>query len=481
MRGMIARGLIAALLALAPGLALGQSSLLQGGSWTAGHAPMYSAPGGSQPIVLDSGSAAGGVSGVGLSELGLTVRGTGTAPFANAGTGPLFTNFCNYDGPTTGAYHYLCFSPNAGGGGLIAYGAGGGASQLPLSLSINGATYQFPFALTGVVGPAVTVANDVACWNNLVGTLLKDCGAFPVNAGTQNQIAWYATTGSVVSGLGTSASGVLVTSAGSVPSISTTLPGSLTIPSPTLTGTVGGGNVIPYSVLAQAPANTFLGNNTGSPANVISLTAGQAGAVLCPPSRTTLTTGTGATYTVPTCNSVRATNLTIRMNGGAGGGGAQATSGAVGTTTSFDTLTTNGGSGGAGGGSMAVAPGGTASGCDINIAGSAGQGPSNTLSVAAAGGQGGTSPFGGAGGGGASGVAGTAAGTNSGSGGGGGGSAGGAYSAGGGGAGGYCEKLLLSPAASYVYTVGTGGSGGTGAPVGGNGAAGIIDIIARWQ
>lgn len=49
-------------------------------------------------------------------------------------------------------------------------------------------------------------------------------GSGTVSSGTINQLAYYAATGSTVSGLATSASGVLVTSAGSVPSISSTLP-----------------------------------------------------------------------------------------------------------------------------------------------------------------------------------------------------------------------------------------------------------------
>lgn len=120
--------------------ALGQSSLLQGGAWTPGHGPMYVGSGSGQPIVQDSGPASGGAIGLGYNEQLLTVRGTGTAPYANAGTGPFGTNACNYDAPTTNAtgYHYLCFSPNALGGGLIAYGYGGGATPLPLQFNING-------------------------------------------------------------------------------------------------------------------------------------------------------------------------------------------------------------------------------------------------------------------------------------------------------------------------------------------------------
>lgn len=129
-----------------PALAHAQSALLQGGPVTPGHVPMYVNGYSQQPIVQDSGTAAGGPPGTGLSELGLTVRGTGTAPYANAGTGPYGTNECDNDAPTTNntGYHYLCFSPNAQGGGLIAYGAAGGAAQLPLQIMINGTLYQFP-------------------------------------------------------------------------------------------------------------------------------------------------------------------------------------------------------------------------------------------------------------------------------------------------------------------------------------------------
>jgi hypothetical protein len=165
---------LAALVAAVP--AYGQA-ILQGGAWTAGHAPMYVGGSNSQPIVQDSGPAAGGAIGLGLAEQLLTVRSaTNSYPAANGGTGPLSTNWCNYDGPTTGAYHYLCMSPNAQGGGLIAFGFGGGATSLPFNFNINGTNYTFPFTTTGVIGPGTSVVNDVACWNNLVGTLLKDCG-----------------------------------------------------------------------------------------------------------------------------------------------------------------------------------------------------------------------------------------------------------------------------------------------------------------
>lgn len=133
--------------------ALAQTAILQAGTWQAGHALMYNGSGFGQPLAQDSGTAAGGAVGTGLSEIGMTVRGTGAAPFANGGVGPLGTNLCDYDAPTTNAtgYHYLCLSPNAQGGGLLAYGAGGAASTLPFAFNINGSAFSIPAGGFGTV------------------------------------------------------------------------------------------------------------------------------------------------------------------------------------------------------------------------------------------------------------------------------------------------------------------------------------------
>ena len=175
-------------LILSPIAAFAQSAVSQAGPPAAGHAPMYLNSTGGQVFVQDSGPARGGKAGVGLSELLLAARGTGTPPYAGQGTGPYGANFCDYDGPTTNAtgYHYFCMSPNAGGGGLLAFGYAGGASPLPLQFIVNGTTYQFPFLISGILGPPSTTVNDLACWNNTVGTLLKDCGALPNLLATAN-------------------------------------------------------------------------------------------------------------------------------------------------------------------------------------------------------------------------------------------------------------------------------------------------------
>lgn len=173
-------GAVLTALVLLPSAAFAQAALLQGGPWTPGHVPVFVGSGFGQPIVQDGGAASGGGPGVGLSELNVTSRAGNSAttpPYANSGSGPLATHGCFYDAPTTNAtgYHYLCMDSNAQGGGLITYGAGGGASNLPFTMDINGVITQFPFSSSGVVGPTSTNVGDLACWNNTVGTLIKDC------------------------------------------------------------------------------------------------------------------------------------------------------------------------------------------------------------------------------------------------------------------------------------------------------------------
>lgn len=88
--------------------------------------------------------------------------------------------------------------------------------------------------LTSVLNTGTTAAS----WN---ASYIVDAGG-GVSPGTINQLAWYSATGNVVSGLSTANNGVLVTSAGGVPSISTTLPNGLAMGTPlsiTLTNATG--------------------------------------------------------------------------------------------------------------------------------------------------------------------------------------------------------------------------------------------------
>ena len=121
-----------------------QGVILQAGPATQGHAPMYVNPStvGSQAVVQDAGPAGGGGQGVGLSELNVTARGTGSPPFDAQGTGPNGEVACVQDGPINSAagYHYLCLSASVNGNGLISYGAVGAATPGVLSFIINGVT-----------------------------------------------------------------------------------------------------------------------------------------------------------------------------------------------------------------------------------------------------------------------------------------------------------------------------------------------------
>lgn len=65
-------------------------------------------------------------------------------------------------------------------------------------------------------------------------------GSGSVNPGSMNEVAYYATTGSAVSGLMTANNGVLVTDGSGAPSISSTLPASLNITQPNIIGITNG-------------------------------------------------------------------------------------------------------------------------------------------------------------------------------------------------------------------------------------------------
>jgi hypothetical protein len=101
-----------------------------------------------------------------------------------------------------------------------------------------------------------------------------------VNAGSINQLAWYAANGSTISGLATGNNGTLVTSAGGVPSISSTLPAAVqgnitsvgTVTAGVWNGTAITGsniaaNTVANSNLAQMTSSTVKCNSTGSTAN----------------------------------------------------------------------------------------------------------------------------------------------------------------------------------------------------------------------
>jgi len=250
----------------------------------------------------------------------------------------------------------------------------------------------------------------------------------------------------------------------------------------------GGGSLISTGTLAASATafplrnqlmfdSTFV-NATDTPtANATFITFKNMGGITSAPTRTVLTSGTNATYAVPTGVSM----LRVRMVGGGGGSGGptNATVGGTGGTTSFGGVTAIGGLGGSGnsGAGGVAGMGGTGgtgsiSGATINrFPGSGGMGAAYQASQ---GGAGGSSPFGGAG----NSSSGTAvnAYANSGSG------AGGGFqsatgSGSGGGSGEYVEMSVLPGATTgYQYTIGAGGTAGAANASSAVGGSGVIVI-----
>lgn len=271
--------------------AAAQGTVQQSGPVTYGHAPVWFGNG----SIGDSGAASG--SGYGLNEWLLIARSfNGTQPFANAGSGPLGTNACDYDGPPTlGAYHYLCFSPNAQGGALIDYGSGGGASTLPFSFDINGEIITLGGSgwlstiFDAQFGSAV---GDILCrgssgWQALTsgtsGYFLEadgssGCPAWTavapgnVNVGVAGDIAYYPNSAAIVSDSGVSLSGLQADIALKAPLASAALTGTPTAPTAsTLT------NSTQIATTAYVQAN--LSSATGSVGNATVTTVASSGTI----------------------------------------------------------------------------------------------------------------------------------------------------------------------------------------------------------
>ena len=136
--------LIVALAMGAPRIEAQVSTIIQSGPWTVGHLGCYVGMGSSQAVMADCGPAGGvgtGSGSTGVSEyLQVAVGPPGQAPYAGTGSGPYGTIWCQDDGPIDNptGYHALCLSPNAAGGGLLAYNAYGAAPPLPFNCIING-------------------------------------------------------------------------------------------------------------------------------------------------------------------------------------------------------------------------------------------------------------------------------------------------------------------------------------------------------
>lgn len=96
------------------------------------------------------------------------------------------------------------------------------------------------------------------------GTWAAPAGSGTVNSGTVNQLAYYASTGTAVSGLATANSGILVTSGTGVPSIATDIPTAVTI---------GGAYIYRVGGTDVAVADGGTGLSSGTSGGILGFTA----------------------------------------------------------------------------------------------------------------------------------------------------------------------------------------------------------------
>ena len=140
----------------------------------------------------------------------------------------------------------------SGGGGMIYPGAGVAVStgsawgtSINLGTGVSPALGVNTNASTGIVlanNSPTLVPGHCLQWSSTGvqdagGACTTGGGGGTVSSGSTNNLAYYSTAGTTVTGLATANNGVLVTSSGVAPSISTTLPSGLTAPSFTVTTT----------------------------------------------------------------------------------------------------------------------------------------------------------------------------------------------------------------------------------------------------
>jgi hypothetical protein len=250
-----------------------------------------------------------------------------------------------------------------------------------------------------------------------------------------------------------------------------------------------------YSNINHNTSMFVILQTNGTSAGTWAVLSSTTGAISSPgPTVQKFTSGTSQTYTTP----ANVAYIRVRMVGGGGGGGGggttNGTAATAGTASTFGTSLLSAGGGGLGvAGQTNGAPGagGTSSlgtgpiGTALTGSTGTGGGSYSTGTGVFSGVPGGNSVFGGGGAGNYQ-SAGSAATTNSGSGGGSGGATDNASASqvgGSGGSGGYVEAIIVGPAATYTYTVGSGGNaGGAGSNgfSGGAGAAGYIEVTEYY-
>ena len=159
------------------------------------------------------------------------------------------------------------------------YASTSAANKIMISDGTNWVASTATYAAPGTAGNVLT--SDGTNWVSSAAT-----GSGTVNTGLQNQLAYYAANGTAVSGLSTANSGVLVTSSGGVPSISSTLPSGLTIPGYAASGANGditsmtgltGSIGHPTAIVSSTGLKVLEFNYTASAVNYLSIYNSVAG------------------------------------------------------------------------------------------------------------------------------------------------------------------------------------------------------------
>ncbi len=182
---------------------------------------------------------------------------------------------------------------------------GTSGANVPLLSTVNtwGAAQTIPgliatgtFTATGLVKNAdlvnsSTTVNGQVCVLGATCTISASAGTITVGvtnvaSGVTNGIL-YNMSGGLLGNLATANNGVLATDGTGLPAIVTTLPSALTIPSPTLSGTMGGTAVVPSVALVNtAVSAASYGSSTAIPTFTVNtkgqLTAAATAAVVAP-------------------------------------------------------------------------------------------------------------------------------------------------------------------------------------------------------
>ena len=169
-------GIIFALIAgCLPALAQTGTPIKQSGNVTPGHAGAWTTNG----ILQDGGTAAIPY----LTSIGTVGQGQTICAWTALSTAP--------------GSQRLCFGVFDNAAATISLQNFGIDTPQNLNFIINGATYSFPYTVGGIVGPNSSTVGDIAVWNNVAGSLLKDVPSLQI-FGTESANAVLAgpTTGS---------------------------------------------------------------------------------------------------------------------------------------------------------------------------------------------------------------------------------------------------------------------------------------------